>query len=107
MSNASCHYDDKYFSWQKSMGEFGGWANKTIFQPYISVNDKVLEFGCGGGFLLKELNCREKIGIEVNKTAREQALKMNITSYESVSFVKNEWAAVGIKRVVSKVQKRE
>lgn len=28
---ASKHYDQSYFSWQNSIGEFGGWANNGLF----------------------------------------------------------------------------
>ena len=35
-----------------SIGEFGGWASESLFSNYISINSKVLDFGCGGGFLL-------------------------------------------------------
>lgn len=59
------------------IGEFGGWANQSKFADYISVNDDVLDFGCGSGFLLKGLNCKKKIGIEINPTAVEFAKKNN------------------------------
>ena len=60
----STHYDKKYFDWQSSIGEFGGWANQTKFAEYISSNSRVLDFGCGGGYLLKNLECRAKAGVE-------------------------------------------
>ena len=44
------HYDDDYFDWQAEAGEFGGWANQTKFVDYISKDDVVLDFGCGGGY---------------------------------------------------------
>jgi SAM-dependent methyltransferase len=70
----SKHYDDDdYFNWQSSIGAFGGWANKTKFLKYISEGHTVLDFGCGGGFLLKQLNCKNRIGVEVNPSAAEQA----------------------------------
>ena len=46
------HYDEKYFSWQKLVGQFGGEANKIKFDNFIKENQKVLDFGCGGGYLL-------------------------------------------------------
>ena len=52
------HYDDDYFDWQSEAGEFGGWANQTKFIKYISKDDVVLDFGCGGGYLLKNLDCK-------------------------------------------------
>lgn len=73
----SPHYDKKYFTWQRSIGEFGGWANLTKFQNHIKSSDRVLEFGCGGGWLLKNITCQEKMGIEINDTAKETAINTN------------------------------
>ena len=74
----SKHYDDKYYDWQSSIGEFGGWANRTKFAEYISSNSDVLDFGCGGGFLLEGLQCKKKVGVEVNKSAAEEAKKKEL-----------------------------
>lgn len=71
----SKHYDHDYFKWQKSLGEFGGWANLSKFSEFIKETDSVLDFGCGGGFLLKNLNCKKKFGIEINIPALENAKK--------------------------------
>lgn len=46
------HYNEDYFNWQKNIGLFGGWANSTKFEQYITKEDDVLDFGCGGGYLL-------------------------------------------------------
>ena len=55
----STHYDQQagedYFDFQASIGEFGGWANVTKFSDYVAPGDTVLDFGCGGGYLLKNL----------------------------------------------------
>lgn len=66
---ASTHYDEAYFAWQATVGEFGGWANLTKFQRYVREADTVLDFGCGGGFMLKQLKCRRKLGVEPSATA--------------------------------------
>jgi hypothetical protein len=64
------HYDADYFSWQKNIGTFGGWANLTKFADYIKHTDNVLEFGAGGGYLLANVVCAAKIGVEINPSAR-------------------------------------
>ena len=69
----SKHYDEGYFEWQRTIGEFGGKANLFKFQDTIRSSDTVLDFGCGGGFLLNEITCSRKIGIEPNDVARDQA----------------------------------
>ena len=85
--NVSKHYDAKYFAWHTSIGEFGGWANLTKFNPFVSPTDDVLDFGCGGGYLLKNLNCRKKLGVEVNTDAAQTARDNGIEVYERTSDV--------------------
>lgn len=65
------HYGSDYFNnYQKKIGELGGILNKFKFQKHISKTDTVLDFGCGGGFLLNNLNCEKKIGVELNDIGR-------------------------------------
>jgi 2-polyprenyl-3-methyl-5-hydroxy-6-metoxy-1,4-benzoquinol methylase len=71
---ASSHYDVDYFAWQKEMGRFGGWANVDKYRSTVRPIDRVLDFGCGGGFLLANLDCSARIGIEPNAAARESAV---------------------------------
>jgi len=85
------HYDKAYFDgYQKKIGEFGGVANKFKFQEHISSNDVVLDFGCGGGFLLKNLDCKSKIGIEINEVARNHCKSLGIECYDSLDHIENE-----------------
>jgi SAM-dependent methyltransferase len=86
------HYHDDYFNnYQKEYGEFGGRANKFMFEKHIAPNDAVLDFGCGGGFLLKNLNCLERIGVEINPVARDYCNHISqIKCYESLEFVPEE-----------------
>ena len=79
--SASLHYDAKYFDWQKCIGEFGGWANANKFSSSISERDVVLDFGCGGGFLLKNLQCKDRIGIEPNSNAADSIKKYGIKHF--------------------------
>lgn len=76
-SETATYYDEKYFAFQKDMGEFGGWAETMKFSSHVAPNATVVDFGCGGGFLLKNLNCAKKIGIEINDTARHFAENTN------------------------------
>ena len=77
------HYDEKYFAWQKIIGKFGGEANKFKFEKNITPNLVVLDFGCGGGYLLKNFACNKKIGIEPNPIARTQALENGLNKVYS------------------------
>jgi SAM-dependent methyltransferase len=80
-TQASKHYDAKYFKWQESIGEFGGWASYYMFKTSIKPEDTVIDFGCGGGFLLNNLDCREKIGIEPNSTVVDALRRKNIRHF--------------------------
>ena len=89
------HYDTAYFEWQRPMGEFGAqYKLRMFFQKYITPEMSVLEFGSGGGFLLKELNVREKMGIDINDAAREFARTIGINSVKTISEVSDGWADV-------------
>lgn len=80
---ASTYYDADYFNWQKNIGAFGGWANAFKFKNSITPQDTVIDFGCGGGFLLQNLNCKTKIGIEPNASAANSVKKLGVQHFSS------------------------
>src|ERR1700722_7476257 len=86
------HYGSEYFGWQSEIGRFGGWANLSKFAPFVGPNMRVLDFGCGGGFLLYNVNCREKLGIEINPVARAAAESNSIRAVPSAAGVEDGWA---------------
>jgi SAM-dependent methyltransferase len=86
------HYDEKYFNWQKQLGAFGGWAELIKFEKFILPDMNVIDFGCGGGYLLKNINCKDKIGIEVNDVARNSIAELGIKSFKYVHEAPDRWA---------------
>ncbi len=88
------YYDEQYFQWQQDMGRFGGKIQVHMFQPYINADETVVEFGCGGGYLLSNLAAGEKTGIEINDVARAAALKNGIRSVKYVSDIPDDYADV-------------
>jgi len=85
MINYSKHYNKEYFTWQMKVGRFGAKANKFKFIKSVKEEFTILDFGCGGGYLLKELNCKKKLAVEPNPEARKEILKNSIDHiYESV-----------------------
>lgn len=88
------HYNEDYFNWQKSRGEFGGISNVFKFKNYIKTTDNVIDFGAGGGYLLKNIDCKNRLGIEINDTARAFAKTLGITSYKTSEAIEDEWADV-------------
>jgi SAM-dependent methyltransferase len=92
---SNVHYGEDYFSWQKNIGAFGGVANLFKFVEYISSTDTVLDLGSGGGYLLSNIVCARKLGIEINPIARLNAAeKANIKSVESAKDVPDDYADV-------------
>jgi SAM-dependent methyltransferase len=72
-NGVNSYYDSQYFAKQKESGAFGAKANLWLFEQYIRSTDVVVDFGCGGGFLLKAINCRAKFGVEINPVAQGEA----------------------------------
>jgi SAM-dependent methyltransferase len=88
------HYKENYFEWQGSIGEFGGWANLDKFKSYINKDSIVVDYGSGGGFLLNNIDCKEKVGIEINEVARKNAEQMGIQSVSSSNLLDDDYADV-------------
>jgi SAM-dependent methyltransferase len=86
------HYGEHYFNdFQREIGEFGGKANKFMFENHVLPSDTVLDFGCGGGFLLNNLDCSKKIGVDLNPAARDYCNnEMGIRCHESLESIPNE-----------------
>ncbi len=90
MDNVAKYYDQEYFdNYQKKIGLFGGKASLFKFQNYIKPEDIVLDFGCGGGFLLSNLSCKKKLGVEINELARKNALLLGIECYDNIDIIED------------------
>jgi len=87
-------YSSDYFNWQKNIGAFGGHANLFKVKDFITKDDKVIDFGCGGGYLLANIICKEKIGVEINDVARNQAAVNGIPTVKYSSEIPDGWADV-------------
>lgn len=88
------YYDEQYFSYQQEMGKFGGRIKAKMFQRYINDRMSLVEFGAGGGYLLENLIAREKIGIEINDTARKEAEARGIHCVKYISDIPNDYADI-------------
>jgi SAM-dependent methyltransferase len=77
------HYDADYWRYQAPIGEVGGLLNLWKFESHVSPTDTVLDFGCGGGYLLSRLIAREKIGVEIGVKAASNARGLGLTVYSS------------------------
>lgn len=83
--NKENYYDAKYFKWQKGSGQLGPILDDWKFKKEINKDDCVLDFGCGGGYMLKALSCKDKYGVEINETAREQAALNGIKVFSDIN----------------------
>lgn len=81
-----------YFGWQKSLGELGGELNARKFLSFISPADTVVDFGCGTGALLANIDCAVKLGIEPNDHAREDAAARGIECVSAPAGVEADFA---------------
>src|SRR5476651_2149980 len=94
--SATEHYDEEYFRWQGSHGAFSAKATFHYFAPYVRTTDRVVDFGCGGAYVLSALPCRDRRGIEVNPVARKEAERKGIKCVESADELDDDWADVVI-----------
>ncbi len=90
------YYNEEYFEYQRSAGILGGKINSLFLKDYISPTDRVVDFGCGGGFLLSNLDCKERVGIEINPTAAAMARENGVKTYQFVEEVPDEFTDVVI-----------
>jgi SAM-dependent methyltransferase len=76
-----------YWEYQATIGAVGAQLNLWKFEPYIHASDAVLDFGCGGGFLLERLSAAQKIGVEPAPDPRTHAVSLGLTVYASTTDV--------------------
>jgi len=93
---AEKHYDEAYWKFQKEIGTLGGLLNKFKFNYVIKPELSVLDFGCGGGYLLSNYTCSKKVGVELNPHARKTAAEFGIETYATLLEVPSEYVDVVI-----------
>ncbi len=84
------HYDAAYWEYQSRIGKIGGQLNKFKFEKHILPESYVLDFGCGGGYLLNGLECARKIGYEINPNARRNAESLGIDTVSSFEELEDD-----------------
>lgn len=84
---AESHYDAKYWEFQREIGKIGGILNRFKFETVVKPDHTVLDFGCGGGYLLSNLNAAKRIGVELNPHARAIAEEQGHEVYERLDAV--------------------
>ena len=79
-----------YFAYQSQGGLQRGRINARKFTHYIRPGDTVLDFGCGNGALLLHLDCKRRIGAEINPAARVEAKQTGIEVHETLATVPDQ-----------------
>lgn len=85
-----------YEGFQRTSGRRGAALTLPTFQPHVGADDRVVDFGCGGGWLLELLDAGEKVGIEVNPTARAEATARGLDTRRSLTELPDGYADVVI-----------
>lgn len=86
----------EYFAWQKQGAELGAELELHKFEPHITPDSTVVDFGCGTGYLLGLLAAREAVGIEPNDVARADAAERGLRVVASASELPEGFADVVI-----------
>lgn len=81
------YYGEDYYAWQKKAGEYGAEQDTWMYTPFIKKSATVLDFGCGGGYILERINCKEKYGVDINPVARQEAKKRGVTVFSSLEKI--------------------
>lgn len=87
------HYSNSYFEWQKDIGKFGGIVNCEKFSDLLvskPPNFRVLDVGCGGGFLAKHIRDEylvEVDGFDINPSALASCEANGIRVFSSLGDI--------------------
>jgi SAM-dependent methyltransferase len=68
-------------------GEFAGMAHRPKFAAYVEPGYRVAQLGCGGGWLLRQLDCAARIGVEEDAALAAVARRGGIDVVASVAAI--------------------
>jgi SAM-dependent methyltransferase len=77
----------QYAKWQLGIAGAMGAINARKFGRFVTPEDTVLDFGCGGGFTLLVLQCARRLGVDPSAAALKVARDNGIEAFASVSAV--------------------
>jgi SAM-dependent methyltransferase len=86
----------RYAQWQVGLASAMGVVSSRKFSPFVTAEDTVLDFGCGGGYILLALQCARRLGIEPNEAALKVARANGIDVFPSIAMVSPRTADVVI-----------
>lgn len=68
----------------------------SLFQRHIASNATVVDFGCGSGGILRNIDCTARIGVEINELSTIAASAAGIKAHRSLGEIADESADVAI-----------
>jgi SAM-dependent methyltransferase len=68
-------------------GAFAGMAHRPKFAAYVKPGCRVAQLGCGGGWLLRHLDCAHRIGVEEDAALAAMARRGGIDVVASVAAI--------------------
>lgn len=85
-------YDEAYFSRQNSGGDLQGRINLFKFSPFLRPGQRVLDFGCGSGALLRAIAGAERslVGVEINPIAVKTAQAAGLEVVTTLDEIRDE-----------------
>lgn len=78
---------EEYFAYQNRKALAGAKSNARKFAPDIAPGSSVIDFGCGGGWVLRELPCGLRVGVELNEAAHDVCRSNGVKVYRSAEEV--------------------
>jgi SAM-dependent methyltransferase len=85
---------EDYWRYQEPIGRESARRDRWKVTPHVASDDRLVEFGCGGGFMLEQLPVAERLGIEVNPGPRAAGLSRGLDVRDSLDAVEDGWADV-------------
>jgi len=77
----------KQSSFFSSVSEVTNFYYKSKFKKYINSKFNILDCGWGSGELLKLVECKYKVGIEVNKFSKEKLKKKKLLFFSKIENI--------------------
>lgn len=84
----------EYWAYQEPIGRQGVTRDVAKIAPFVAPGSTLLEFGCGGGFMLERLAGAQRIGVEANEIARSAAIARGLDIRPSLADAPTDWADV-------------
>jgi SAM-dependent methyltransferase len=91
----------KFFT---SVSEVTNLYYRKKFNKYINRQFNILDFGCGSGELLELIQCKYKIGVEINKISQNKLKKKKIIFVSKLNDIQKKFDTIFALSVIDHLQ---